>query len=101
MSELKKFPFDFMDCVEVTSSGSYLRTAGDTFWSQRLSYHSASSSKVEFIGFSRPGAGISASAWAIKFLTYDASANVTGITWSEGELALNKMWADKLTYNYS
>lgn len=101
MADIKKFPFDFMDCVEVTSAGSYLRTAGDTFWAQRISYNSASATKAEFIGFARPGVGISASGWAIKFLGYDSSANVTGITWAGGELSTNKMWADRLTYNYS
>lgn len=103
--DLKKFPFDFMECIEVTSNGNYLRTAGDTFWLQRLAYHSASANgtgaKVEYIGFANPGAGISASSWAIKFLGYDASGSVTGIQWSGGSLALNKMWDDRTTYVYS
>lgn len=101
MSDIKKFPFDFMECIEVTSEGSYLRTAGDTFWLQRLAYHSASASKAEYIGFAKPGAGISASAWAIKFLGYDSSSNVTGVLWSGGSLAINKMWDDRATYTYS
>jgi len=99
----KKFPFDFMQCVEVVESGSYIRTAGDTFWMQKLAYHSASAvanAKVEYIGFANPGAGISASAWAIKRLTYDASGNVTDITWANSSLSLARMWDDRVSYQY-
>ena len=100
----KKFPFDFMRCVEVVESGSYVRTAGDTFWTQKLAYHSASAGangKVEYIGVANPGAGISASAWAIRRLTYDASGNVTDILWAGASLNLSKMWDDRSVYTYS
>lgn len=103
MSE-KKFPFDFMQCVEVYPNGAYVRTAGDTFWTNMFSYHSASAGangKIEYLGFSNPGNGISASAWAIKFFGYDASGNITKTLWAGGSLSLNKMWDDRTVYTYS
>lgn len=101
----KKFPFDFMQCVEVYPNGAALRVFGDTFWTQKLAYHSASANgsaaKVEYLGFSNPGAGISASGWAIKFLGYDASGSITDIKWASGSLAMERMWDDRTTYVYS
>lgn len=103
MTDIKKFPFDFTECIEVTSSGNYLRVAGDTFWQQRLAYHSASAgvnAQVEYIGFSRPGVGISASGWAIKRLSYDAYGNVSAIQWAGSSLAINKVFDDRVSYTY-
>lgn len=101
--DYKKFPSSFLDCIEIVENGGYVRTAGDTFYLQRLSYHSASAGangKVEYIGMANPGAGISASAWAIKRLTYDASGNVTSIEWANSSLAMARMWDDRQTYVY-
>jgi YD repeat-containing protein len=98
-----KFPTALLECIESTSNGNYLRVAGDTFWQQRLIYHSASAGvdgQVEYIGFARPGVGISASGWAIKRLTYDASGNVTQITWAGSSLAINKIFDDRTEYVY-
>lgn len=102
--QYKKFPFDFMECVESWPNGAALRTFGDTFWTQQLSYHSASAGangQVEYIGFTNPGNGISASAWAIKRLMYDSSGNISAIAWASGSLAMTRMWADRTTYTYS
>lgn len=101
MTEPKKFPFDFMDCVEVYPNGSAIRTYGDTFWTQKLAYHSATASKIEYIGFARPGSGISASAWAIKQIRYNASALETDILWATGSLSMQRVWDDRTGYSYS
>jgi hypothetical protein len=100
----KKFPFDFMQCVEVYPNGAALRTFGDTFFTSKFAYHSASAGvdgKIEYLGYTNPGNGISSSAWAIKMFSYDASGNITDIKWSGGTLSLDKMFDDRVTYTYS
>ena len=96
----RHFPSDFMQCIEGSGRGSFLRVGSDSFFTQRLFYHSASASKIEYVGFSNPGVSISASGWAIKLLTYNASGNVTGVTWAGSSLALNKVLDDRVTYTY-
>lgn len=101
--EIKKFPFDFMQCIEPVGNGSFLRVAGDTFWQQRLAYHSASAGadgKVEYLGLSRPGAGISASGWSIKRISYDSNGNASAIQWALSSLAMARKWDDRTTYVY-
>ena len=104
MTDQKKFPFDFMECVEVTSNGAYLRVSSEGFYSQKFAYHSASASVTEYIGYANPGAGISASAWAIKQLLYSNTASgplISDILWANGSLARERMWADRAIYTYS
>lgn len=97
----KKFPFDFMECVEVTGKGSFLRVADSSFYTQKFSYLSACATAIEYKGYTNPGNGISASAWAIQMFTYDVSANITDIKWAGASLSLNKMFDDRTTYSYS
>lgn len=97
----KKFPFDFMQCVEVYPNGAALRTFGDSFFTQKLAYHSATASKIEYVGFTNPGNGISASAWAIKQILYNSAANETDIKWAGGTLSMERMWDDRTSYTYS
>lgn len=102
--DLKKFPFDFMECVEITGKGGFLRVADSTFYTKKFTYHSASAGangKIEYVGFTNPGNGISASAWAIQRITYDASGNSTDVAWAGGSIALNKMFDDRTTYQFS
>lgn len=100
----KKFPFDLMECVEETTHGNFLRVSSEGFYTQKIAYHSASASVTEYIGFANPGAGISASAWAIKRLLYTNSAVgplVNEIAWASGSLARERMWDDRSTYSYA
>lgn len=96
----KKFPFDFMECVETYPSGHFLRTS-DIFFAKKLSYHSASASNAEYVGWANPGNGISASAWAIQMIKYNASGNITDILWADGDIKMNNVWDDRVTYTYS
>lgn len=104
MTDIKKFPFSLIECVEVTNKGNFMRVADSNFYTKMFALHSASAQangKIEYIGFANPGNGISASAWAIQQIAYDASGNASAIRWSGGELALNKMFDDRTTYSYS
>jgi len=103
VTDSKKFPFDLMSCVEVTEKGSFLRVGDSSFFSKRISYHSASANVVEYVAFTNAGGlgAISASAWAIKRITYNSSASPLTEAWAGGSLALNKVEDDKATYTYS
>ncbi len=93
-----------MECVEVYPNGAALRTFGDTFWTQNLAYHSASAGangQLEYVGFSNPGLGISASGWAIKQMLYDSNGNLSAIKWAEGSISMERKWADRVLYTYS
>lgn len=96
----KKFPFDFMDCVEVYPSGNFLRVS-DSLFAKKIAYHSATASNAEYVGWANPGMGISASAWAIQQILYNASGNATDILWADGDVKMNNVWDDRVSYVYS
>jgi len=100
MADSKKFPFDLMQCVEVTSKGAFMRVGSDSFFTQRLAYHSATSDKLEYLGMANPGLGVSASGWAIKRISYDGSARETAIEWANSELSLKAVWDDRVNEAY-
>ena len=98
----RKFPFDFMECVD--PSGKFLAVAEDGRSKILITLHSASAQangQIEYIGLSSPGASISASAWAIKRVQYDASGNATAVVWAQGTNAKSFMFDDRTTYTYS
>jgi YD repeat-containing protein len=56
-------------------------------------------------GWARPGSATSAAVWQIQKLAYDASGNVTSITWPQvNSIASNDfqfIWDNRASYTYS
>ncbi len=55
----------------------------------------------EYIGRARPGAVSSAGEWQIAKVGYDASRNVTSLTFAAGVNDYTKVWDNRGTYTYS
>lgn len=95
------FPFALLQCIEGTGKGRALRTFGDTFFTQRVTYHTATATSPEYVGYTEPGNGISASAWAVKRILYDSNGQASAIQWASGNIAMNKVFDDRTTYTYT
>lgn len=96
----KKFPSDLMETVVNPGAGAYIRVS-DQMFTMRSVAHSASGSTPEYIGYANPGVGISASAWAVKFIQYNSSGLATSIQWAGGAIQMNQVFANFASLTYS
>ena len=59
------------------------------------------SGNLIYLGKAPVGKLTSESFWQIKKLAYDASANLTSITWSGGKPSFESVWDNRTGFTYS
>lgn len=79
---------------DINESETYLAFRGDY-----------TGTSLIYAGFARPGAALTESVWQIRRCTYDASGNLTAITWpknSEGAVSndFEFIWNSRAAYTY-
>ena len=57
--------------------------------------------KQEYIGLAPPGSALAESVWQIKKLTYNASGQLTQITWADGNAEFDQAFVNPETFDYS
>lgn len=67
----------------------------------RIEYVDASSTDPLYVGYAPPGSSESDPVWQIRKMEYDGANRLIAVKFAEGELAYNKVWANRASYSYS